>query len=164
VLAANTVPDDASTPDTGLPDYASRPDPLDPPEWLLLVIRRVEDGTYFLVRRPESLILSMLSTAPPHRDEGHDAGIASLVRARLGLRVEGRPLVADAAHPARMAHPYTGGPSMGLLRAVAVEVRGEPDPDALIESCEALDAEEAWAALTTDLERAIFRDGVDLLG
>ncbi|MDA1010386.1 MAG: hypothetical protein DWG80_04045 [Chloroflexi bacterium] len=155
---------DHALPDYALPDYALRPDPLDPPEWLLLVVRRIEDGSYLLARRPESPVLSMLSTAPPHRDEGFEAGIASLLWARLGLGVAGRPVRSEHAHPARMGHPYTGGPSMGLLRAVAVEVTGEPAPDALVESLEMLDDEEAWAALTTDLERAVFRDGVELLG
>lgn len=147
-----------------LPNYTSRPDPLDPPEWLLMVLKRTEDGSYLLIRRPGSPVLSMLSTAPPHRDEGLEAGIESILWSRLGLRVAGRPERAERGHPARMPHPYTGGPSMGLLRALAVQVSGEPSADALVESFELLDDEEAWAALATDLERAVFRDGVDLLG
>lgn len=147
---------------TDLPDYASRPDPLDPPVWLMLILRRVEDGTFLLVRRPEAPAPSMLSTAPPHRDEGLDAGIASLVWARLGLRTSGPARLAARAHPARMAHPYTGGPGAGRLRALAVEVSGTPEPDALIEGWDALDAATAEATLATDLERAIFRDGVAL--
>lgn len=162
------VVDPPSTPPqilaSGLPDYISRPDPFAPPEWLLLVIRRIEDGSYILVRRRESAALSMLSTAPPHRDEGLEAGIASMLWSRLGVRIAGRVSRAERRHPARMAHPYTGGPSTGLLIAVAVEVSGEPVPDALVDSLETLNAEEAWAALSTDLERAVFRDGVDLLG
>jgi hypothetical protein len=147
-----------------LPDYARRPDPLAPPQWLLLVLRRSEDGRYLLVRRPEATVPSMLSTAPPHSTEGFSDAVASILHARLGLRVAGRVRLSDEVHPARMAHPYTGGPNVGLLRALAAEVAGEPSPDALVEAVEALTPAEAEETLATDLERAIFRDGVALLG
>ena len=124
---------------------------LKPAEWYLLVVRR-EDS-------PPTL----LSTWPPHADEGLDAGLASLLRTHLSVRLEGAPRLAEMRRPARMGHPYTGGPSMGLLRAVAVEVTGEPEADALFVGFEAFSADEAEAGLATDLERAIFRDGVALL-
>lgn len=136
---------------------------LAPPEWLLLVLRRREDGTFVLVRRPEAGAPTLLSTWPPHPDEGLEAGIASVIRTHLGLTVEGAPRLASSAHPARMGHPFTGGPSMGLLRAVALEVSGTPDVSPLYESSEYLPTGEAAAALATDLERAIFRDGAALL-
>jgi hypothetical protein len=158
------VPDDPAATPIDLPDYARRPDPTYPPERLLRVIRRVEDGGYLLIHHDDQSPPVMLSTAPPHRDEGFDAGIASLVHARLGVRVARKLQSASEIHPVRMLHPYTGGGRPGHLRAVAVEVTGEVVPDALVASVESLDADEAWAALATDLERAIFRDGVDLLG
>ena len=135
---------------------------LKPAEWYLLVVRRREDGRFLLVRREDSPP-TLLSTWPPHADEGLDAGLASLLRTHLSVRLEGAPRLAEMRRPARMGHPYTGGPSMGLLRAVAVEVTGEPEADALFVGFEAFSADEAEAALATDLERAIFRDGVALL-
>lgn len=187
-VLAGATPLDTPTPEAPSGDEAYTPPPpapgearddsalLRPPEWLLLVLRRREDGTYLLVRRrPPGEAASgrtdgapagaptMLSTAPPHPDEGLEAGLASIVRTHLGVAVQGTPRASDVARPARMAHPYTGGPSMGLLRAVALEVSGTPAVDALFASCEALPAAEAEGALATDLERAIFRDGVALL-
>lgn len=146
---------------------------LRPAEWLMLVVRRQEDGTFLLVRRripsetpdddDEPLAPpTMLSTWPPHADEGLEAGLASIVWTHLGVRVEGTPRLAEMVRPARMGHPYTGGPTMGLLRAVALEVSGTPAVDALFVGCEALPASEAELALTTDLERAVFRDGLTL--
>ena len=154
---------EAFTP-TPLEPGAARDDAalLKPAEWYLLVVRRREDGRFLLVRR-EDAPLTMLSTWPPHADEGLAAGLGSLLRTHLAVRLEGAPRLSDVRRPARMGHPYTGGPSMGLLRAVAVEVSGEPEADALFVGCEALPADEAEAALATDLERAIFRDGVALL-
>ncbi len=136
---------------------------LAPPEWYLLVIRRREDGTFILVRRPDAPDATMLSTAPPHRDEGLLAGLVSVLRTHLRVQLVSEPYVSPRRRPARMGHPYTGGPSVGVLRAVALEVTGAPEVDALFESFEALSATEAEAALATDLERAIFRDGVALL-
>lgn len=147
----------------GLPDYADIPDPTAPPERLLLVIRRREDGTFLLVRRAQDAPLTLLSTAPPFHGEGLLPGIASLVRTHLAVQVEGQPRLADERRPARMDHPYKGGPSLGLLRAVAIEVTGEPATDALFAGCEALSAPAAAEALSSDLERAIFRDGLALL-
>jgi len=141
---------------------------LAPDERLLLVLRRREDGTFILVRRayPDGAASgpAMLSTPHPHADEGLEAGLASIVRTHLGLTVEGVPLLAETKRPVRMGHPYTGGPTMGLLRAVALDVSGTPEADALLEGFDALSAGEAEAALATDLERAIFRDGVALFG
>lgn len=136
---------------------------LGPAEWLVLVVRRREDGAFLLVRRPDAAAPALLSTAPPHADEGLEDGLASVVRTHLGVTVEGAPRVAATARPARMGHPYTGGPAMGLLRAVALEVTGTPEASALFEGCDALPATEVEAALATDLERALFRDGVALI-
>ena len=133
---------------------------LAPAEWYLLVVRRREDGTFLLVRRPEAPAPTLLSTAPPHPDEGL---LVSVLRTHLRVQLVSEPYLSPRRRPARMAHPYTGGPAVGVLRAVAVDVTGTPEVDALFESFEALSAEDAEAALATDLERAIFRDGVALL-
>ena len=148
--------DDIFTP-TPLREGEARDDSalLKPAEWFLLVVRRREDGTYLLVRRPEAPAPTMLSTSPPRAGEGLLAGLVSLLVSE--------PYVSPRRRPARMAHPYTGGPATGILRAVALEVTGSPEVDALFESYEALSEEDAEAALATDLERAIFRDGVALL-
>jgi len=136
---------------------------LAPPEWYLLVVRRREDGTFILLRRPEAHASTMLSTAPPHPGEGLLAGLVAVLRTHLRVQLVSEPYVSPRRRPARMGHPYTGGPSVGVLRAVALEVTGTPEVDALFASFEALPAAEADAALATDLERAIFRDGVALL-
>ena len=156
--------DDIFTP-TPLREGEARDDSalLKPAEWFLLVVRRREDGTYLLVRRPEAPAPTMLSTSPPRAGEGLLAGLVSLLRTHLRVLLVSEPYVSPRRRPARMAHPYTGGPATGILRAVALEVTGSPEVDALFESYEALSEEDAEAALATDLERAIFRDGVALL-
>src|SRR5690606_30334452 len=121
------------------------------------------DGTYLLPRRAEAPAPTMISTAPPHPDEGLIAGMVSLLRARLSVQLVSEPYVSPRRRPARMGHPFTGGPSVGILRAVALEVTGNPEVDPLFDSFVALPPAEAESALATDLERAIFRDGVALL-
>ena len=138
-------------------------DPTAPPEWLLLVVRSVEDGRYLLVRRPENRVLTMLSTAPPHRTEGFAAGIASLVRTHLGVTLRGTPRVSTVRRPVHTVHPYTGGQRAGYLRALAVEVAGDPKVDALFDGLEALRLPDAVESLATDLERLLLQDGARLL-
>ncbi|MEX1023422.1 MAG: hypothetical protein WD058_09775 [Dehalococcoidia bacterium] len=145
-------------------DYSKVPDPTAPPEWLLLAVRSVEDGRYLLVRRPGSTAFTMLSTAPPHRSEGFAAGLASLVRTHLGVSVRGEPRLSTVQRPVHTMHPYTGGQSTGYLRAVALEVAGEPKADALYQGLVALPLPEAVQALATDLERLLLCDGAALLG
>jgi len=159
-----TAEEDVFTP-TPLREGEARDDSalLKPAEWYLLVARRREDGTFLLVRRPEAPAPTMLSTAPPHPDEGLLAGLVSVLKTHLRVQLVSEPYVSPRRRPARMAHPYTGGPAVGILRAVGVEVTGVPEVDALFEAFEALPQAEVEAALATDLERAIFRDGVALL-
>ncbi len=111
-------------------------------------------------------ILALLSVPASRHNQGEAfPGRTGLLFDPLGAAEGSASLsVKQILHPARMAHPYTGGPNVGLLRAVAVEVAGEPEPDALVEAVETLTPADAEAALPTDLERAIFRDGVALLG
>jgi len=135
-----------------------------PPEWLLLVVRSVEDGRYLLVRRPGNRVLTMLSTAPPHRTEGFAAGIALMVRTHLGVTLRGTPRVSSVRRPVHTVHPYTGGQRAGYLRALAVEVAGDPKVDALFDGLQALRLEDAVEALSTDLEQLLLQDGARLLG
>lgn len=146
------------------PNHLNPPDPTAPPEWLLLVVRSVEDGRYLLLRRPGSPVLTMLSTNPPHSAEGFTAAITSLVRTHLNVAVRGTPGVSTERRPVHTLHPYTGGSGTGFLRAVAVEVAGDPKADALFQGLEALPLPEALEALATDLERLILQDGAKLLG
>jgi hypothetical protein len=134
----------------------------DAPERLMLVVRRVEDGLFLFARWPDWPHPAMLALDPPHPDEGPAGGIASLLDARLRVRLEGAPRVGDERRPVRMHHPYTGGGATGWLRPIAVEVSGEPEPDALLEDICALTAEEAARDLPTDLERALFAAGAAL--
>ncbi len=122
-----------------------------------------EDGRYLLVRRPGNRVLTMLSTAPPHRTEGFAAGISSLVRTHLGVALRGTPRVASVRRPVHTLHPYTGGQGAGYLRALAVEVAGDPKTDALFDGMQALRLEDAVDALSTDLERLLLQDGARLL-
>ncbi len=145
-------------------DYARTLDPTAPPEWLLLVARSVEDGRYILLRRPGNRDLTMLSTKPPHRTEGFAVGITSLLRTHLSVTLRGEPRVSPERRPVHTLHPYTGGAGTGYLRAVAVEVVGEPRTDALYQGYVALPLDEAAEALSTDLERLILLDGAKLLG
>jgi hypothetical protein len=62
-----------------------------------------------------------------------------------------------------MPQPRFGLVGTGWLRPVAIQVSGEPETDAMLEGFEALTAAEATAALQTDLERAVFREGAALL-
>jgi hypothetical protein len=134
------------------------------PERLLLVIRHTSDRRYLLVRWPDWPHPAMLPTPPPHPDEGFAAGIASLVRARLGVTPVSEPALSAERVPARMLHPYAGGETQGWLRAVALDVEGDAVPDALLAGCDRLSLEEAERALSTDVERAVFRIGAALLG
>jgi hypothetical protein len=61
-----------------------------------------------------------------------------------------------------MTHPRFGGEGLGWLRAVAVTVSGEPQPDALLEGVEAFSLEQALEALPTEVERTLLRQGAKL--
>jgi hypothetical protein len=133
------------------------------PERLLIVARRREDSRYLFVRWPDWPHPAMLSTVPPHPDEGLAGGLASLLDARMGVRVQGEPRSATERQPARMRHPYAGSEGLGWLRPVAVEVTGTPAPDPLLDDILALTHAEALDTLPADLERVLFRAGAALL-
>lgn len=133
------------------------------PERLVLVVRRLEDARYLFARWPDWPHPAMLSTVPPSSTEGLAQGIASLVAARMGVRVTGEPRPATERRPARLHHPYAGSDGLGWLRPVAVDVFGEPRADALLDDVISLTRAEALAQLPTDLERVLFRAGSALL-
>src|SRR5690606_2141921 len=111
------------------------------PERYLLVVRHLEAGQaaadesarYLFARWPDWPHPAMLSLSPPHPDEGLRDAVASLLRARLGVALEGEPRLSDTRTPARMRHPRVGFEGLGWLRAVSADVRGEPEPDGLLD-------------------------------
>ncbi|MEI7926730.1 MAG: hypothetical protein WCI61_11175 [Chloroflexota bacterium] len=131
------------------------------PERFILVARRVEDGRFLFAQWGDWPHPTMISTLPPSEHEGFVEGIESLLRGRMHVRVVGTPQLATERVAVRMAHPRGGGPMLGWLQPVAVEVSGEPAPDALIEGVAALSLDEALDTLATDVERAAFRAGAE---
>ena len=149
-----------------LTDGTPRPEP----ERLILVVRLElpqqldEAPRYLLVRWrdwPPPALLSVEARATP---EACEAAIEETLGHRLGVRTLGRPLLAGTRTPARMRRGSRGGEGVGWLRAAAVRVESEPQPDALLEAVLALPLGEALAALESDVERELFRVGAQLLG
>lgn len=140
---------------------AAQPDAA--PERILLVLRRIEDGTVLLARWPDAPQPMLLSLDAPHPDEGFADGIARLVRSRFAVTTRA-PRLHAVRLPVRMRHPAKGGETTGFLRVVAVEVSGEPSPDGALERVDALAPAEAARALSTDLERRALALGLELLG
>jgi hypothetical protein len=134
------------------------------PERFILVARRVEDGHFLFAQWGDWPHPTMISTLPPSEHEGFANGIESLLHGRMRVRVVGTPQLASERIPVRMAHPRGGGPMLGWLQPVAVEVSGEPAPDALIEGVATLTLDEALDTLATDVERAAFRAGAAAFG
>jgi hypothetical protein len=145
---------------------ASMPEERPTPERLLIVPRQVtengEEARYLLVRWPDWPYAALLSIAPPGAHDNVEAAVASLLDARLHVSTRGPVILGPARIPVRMAQPRFGLGGTGWLRPVAVEVTGEPEADALLEGFEALTTSEALAALPTDVERAVFREGAAL--
>lgn len=134
------------------------------PERLILIARRVEDGRFLFAQWSDWPRPTMISTLAPTEQEGFAAGIEALLHGRMGVRIAGVPQPARDRIAVRMAHPRGGGAMIGWLRPVAVEVRDDPAPDALIAGVAALTRDEALAALATEVERAAFRAGVEAFG
>jgi hypothetical protein len=137
------------------------------PERYLVVARLSAEGAvgrYLFARWPDWPYPTMLGLWPPHPDEGLADAMRRLLRARMGVRLDGEPVLGPRRVPARMRHPRTGVEGLGWLRPVAVEVSGEPSPDALLEGVDEHGYEEALAALPTDVERLVFREGARLFG
>lgn len=143
------------------PQGAERPEA----ERLLVISRQVvvegAEPRYLLVRWPDWPHPALLSIAPPGAEDDLDDAVASLLKARLRVS-SGAVRLGTTRVPVRMPQPRFGLVSTGWLRPAAVEVSGEPETDALLEGFEALTAAEALAALTTDVERAVFREGAAL--
>ena len=129
------------------------------PARLILVARRVEDGRYLFARWADWPHPTMISTLTPTEDEGFADGVESLLHARMRVRVVGTPRLATDRVAVRMPHPRGGGPMLGWLQPVAVEVSGDPTSDALIEGVDALTFDDALDGLATDVDRAAFRAG-----
>ena len=132
------------------------------PERILLVVRRVEDGTVLLARWPDAPQPMLLSLDAPHPDEGFAEAITLLVRSRFAMTA-GTPRLHAERLPVRMHHPAKGSETTGFLRVAAVEVSGEPAPDGALAGIEALPPNEAARALSTDLERRALKLGLALL-
>lgn len=143
---------------------------LERPERYLLVVRRVEAGApavdaasarYLFARWSDWPYPALLSLSPPSPEEGLEAAVRAVLRAHMGVVLAAPPRPAATRVPARMRHPRTGVEGLGWLRAVAVDVTGEPTPDALLEDIAVLTASEAAVALPTDVERIVFAAGLD---
>jgi hypothetical protein len=139
----------------------ARPDP----ERLLLVPRLETAGgpRYLLVCWRDWPPPALLSLQPPAEPSALRAAVAETLEHRIGVRVVGEPAFSGDRRPARMQLPSRGGEGMGWLRAAAVRVEGEPTPDSLLESVLALPLEDALAAVTSDVERELFRRAAALL-
>lgn len=138
------------------------------PERLLIVAREaVHDGQgprFLLVRWADWPQPALLSMATPGPYDDLDDAVATLLDARLRLSVRGPARLGAHRVPVRMArHQYGSSGTTGWLRPVAVEVSGEPEVDALLGGCDACTLDEALAALSTDVERVVLREGAALL-
>ena len=134
------------------------------PERLLLVVERAEARDRYLLARWEDWPHpSLVATSPPHEGEGLDAAVAAMLRGAFGVALMGVARRGDTRWPVRMAHPRFGGEGVGWLRAVAAMTSGEPVAGPLVQGLVELDADEAEAQLSTEVERAVFRSGVALL-
>lgn len=128
----------------------------------LMIVPRRADGAVLLVRRAEGAAPGLLSTVQPAPPETLDEAVARVLYTHLGVRVSGGVGVAPTRHPARMPHPRRGAEGTGWLRALAVTVDGDPTPDPMLAAVEAFTPDEARAALSTDLERAVLADALAL--
>ena len=131
----------------------------------LLVAARLDDAEgarYLLVRWPDWPYPALLSLAAPGAHDSLEDAVTTLLLARLRVRCQGPPRQSAVRVPVRLAHPRFGGQGLGWLRAVAVSVVGEPEPDALLEDVQALSLPEALEALPTDIERTVLREAASL--
>lgn len=138
-------------------------------ERLLIVARLTSEAgdeaepRYLFVRWPDWPYPALLSIDPPASTDTLEDAVGTLLRARLGVTVQGAVRVASKRVPVRMPLRRYGTAGTGWLRGAAVAVAGEPEPDALLNGFEALTLEEALAALPTDVERAVLRGASGLL-
>jgi hypothetical protein len=143
------------------------PDP-HPPEERFLVVARTsghegDEARYLLVRWADWPQPALLSVAPPAANDSLDDAIATLLDARLRVSVDGPVRLGRERVPVRMPQPRFGlGGTTGWLRPAAVEVSGEPETDALLGGYDALTLAEALAALSTEVERSVLREGAAL--
>lgn len=139
----------------------------DGPERLLVVPRAAgfdgEEPRFFLVRWADWPQPALLSMAPPGPHDDLDEALATLLGARLRVSPQGPARLGTRRLPVRMKRPSYGSNGVtGWLRPVAVEVAGEPEVDALLDGCDACTLDQALAALSTDVERAVLREAAQL--
>jgi hypothetical protein len=134
------------------------------PERLTIVPRLERPGLeprYLLVRWPDWPPPAMLSIARPAEGDVR-AAVDSTLQARMSVTCLEEPRVAADRVPVRMRRPMTGSEGAGWLRAAAVRVEGEPEPDALIDAVVELTLDEALAQLETEVERRLLRSAAAL--
>jgi hypothetical protein len=128
----------------------------------LLVVPVMDEGTephYLLVRWPDWPHPALLSIATPGLNDSIDEGVRDLLDSRLHVETAGPAQITTRRVPVRMPAPRMGlSAGTGWLRAVLVPVRGEPQPDSLLDGCELLALDAALAALPTEVERMLLRD------
>jgi hypothetical protein len=141
---------------------------LRPSEERFLIVARTaghqaEEPRYLLVRWADWPQPALLSIAPPAANDSLEAAVATLLDARLRVSVHGAVRLGGDRVPVRMAQPRFGlGGTTGWLRPAAVEVSGEPETDALLGGYDTLTLTEALAALSTEVERTVLREGAAL--
>lgn len=142
------------------------PEPPPAAERILVVPRLVATGDaeprYLFVRWADWPYPALLSVEPPRADDTIEDAVGSLLQARLHVALRGPVRLASMRLPVRMPMPRYGAVGVGWLRPAAVEVEGDPAPDALLEGFELLTLDEALAALPTDVERAALREAAAL--
>lgn len=147
-----------STPPRAAVDDAGA-DLAEAPERLLLVPLLAstpgEAERCLLVRLVGAEQPSLLPMGRPGVDETLADAVASVLRARLGLRPSAEPRIAERRVPSRLPQPRRGASGAGWLRAVVVRVEGEPVPGPLVEEVLTLSIDEASRALPTDAERLL---------
>ena len=152
-----------STPPRTAPDDDSASERPPPERMVLVPIVSVPDAggeqagarLCVLVRMRDSGRASLLELPRPAAGETLDGVVADVLRARLGVRPVGEPRLAPGRVAVRLPRERRGSWELGWMRAVAVDVEGEPVGDALVDEVVVLRCEEAVRALRTDTERRL---------
>jgi hypothetical protein len=140
----------------------------DPERWALVVRVRDTSGDappgFVLVRGGEDEPLRLLDVAAPASGAAVAEVVADVVRSTLGVEPDSDAVPSLERRPRRVARWREGRIGAGWVRAVAVTVSAELDPSPPLTAVEVLPLEDAAAALTTSLDRALLHDGAALLG
>ena len=138
------------------------------PEHLALVVRleEADDAAperFVLVRDADEQPLRLLDVAMPASGASVEEVVADVLRTRLGVEPAEGAVSCPERRPRRTARWREGHVGAGWVRAVAVTVAADLDPVPPLTAAEVLPLDEAEAALTTSLERALLHDGAALL-